>query len=270
MLGDEPRCASTLPDTECHARPSAECASTALVVRRPPEARFVLRQQNGGHVLYIFLVAFGLIMIGELADKSQLLALLLATRYKAWQVITGIFVATFVVHFVTAAVGQFLGAAIPQGVIPWVTGLLFIGFGIWTLRGDRVEDQEADRGARFGPILATAIAFFLAELGDKTQIMTLAIAVDPGSALLTYLKGAGPTVQAWMANLGSPETVGAAGRFWMVTLGSTVGMVVADAIAIGVGRLLGSRVPELLMRRISGAIFILFGIASIATVLFGG
>ena len=84
--------------------------------------------------------------------------------------------------------------------------MLFIGFGIWTLRGDKVEDSEADKGGRFGPVIATAIAFFLAELGDKTQIMTLAIAVDPGSALLAYLKGAGPTVQGWLAVLGSPET----------------------------------------------------------------
>lgn len=223
----------------------------------------------GGHVLYIFLVAFGLIMIGELADKSQLLALLLATRYKAWQVIVGIFFATFVVHFFTAAIGQFLGAAIPEGVIPWMTGVLFIGFGVWTLRGDKVEEQEAEKGSRFGPVAATAIAFFLAELGDKTQIMTLAISVDPGSALLTYLRDAGPTVQSWLAGLGSPEAVGAAGRFWMVTLGSTCGMVLADAIAIGVGRLLGSRVPELLMRRVSGVIFVLFGIASIGSALLG-
>ena len=219
-------------------------------------------------MLYIFLVAMGLIMIGELADKSQLLALLLATRYKAWQVITGIFIATFIVHFFTTLVGQFLGAAIPSGVIPWITGILFIGFGVWTLRGDRVEEGEADRGGRFGPVIATAVAFFLAELGDKTQIMTLAIAVDPGSALLGYLKSAGPTVQGWLEGLGSPADVGAAGRFWAVTLGSTVGMVVADAIAIGIGRLLGTKMPELLMRRISGVIFILFGIASIVSVLY--
>jgi len=221
-------------------------------------------------VTYIFLVALILIMVGELADKSQLLALLLATRYKAWQVLVGIFIATFVVHFFTTLAGQFLGSAIPRGAIPWITGVLFIGFGIWTLRGDKVEDSEADKGGRFGPIIATSIAFFLAELGDKTQIMTLAIAVDPGSAVLVYLKGAGPTVQNWLATVGSPENVSAMGRFWAVTMGSTVGMVVADAIAIGIGRLLGKNVPELLMRRVSGVIFILFGLLSIGTVLLGG
>ncbi len=165
----------------------------------------------GVRLLYIFLVAFILIMVGELADKSQLLALLLATRYKAWQVLIGIFIATFVVHFFTALAGQLLGSAIPQNAIPWITGVLFIGFGIWTLRGDKVEDSEADKGGRFGPIIATTIAFFLAELGDKTQIMTLAIAVDPGSAILVYLKGAGPTVQGWLATVGSPANVSAMG-----------------------------------------------------------
>jgi putative Ca2+/H+ antiporter (TMEM165/GDT1 family) len=221
-------------------------------------------------VLYIFLVALILIMIGELADKSQLLALLLSTRYKAWQVLIGIFVATFVVHFFTTLIGQLVGKAIPAGVIPWLTGILFIGFGIWTLRGDKVEDEDADKGSRFGPIIATTIAFFLAELGDKTQIMTLAIAVDPGSALLDYLKVAGPAVQHALSLVGSPENVGATGRFWAVTLGSTTGMVIADAIAIAIGSALGKRMPELLMRRVSGAIFIVFGVLSIGATLIHG
>jgi putative Ca2+/H+ antiporter (TMEM165/GDT1 family) len=219
---------------------------------------------------YIFLVAFGLIMIGELADKSQLLALALATRYKAWQVLLGIFVATFMLSAAAVLVGQCLGAAIPPGLIPWVTGVLFIGFGVWTLAGDKVEPDQVERGRRFGPVLATVVAFFFAELGDKTQIMTLAIAVDPGSAVLTYLKGAGPIVQGWLAGLGSPDAVGAVGRFWMVTLGATLGMVLADAIAIWFGRLLGKRLPERAMRRVSGGIFIVFGLLSIGSVLVAG
>ncbi len=219
---------------------------------------------------YIFLVALVLIMIGELADKSQLLALVLATRYKAWQVLVGIFAATFVVHFFTTLAGQFLGAAIPPNAIPWITGVLFVSFGIWTLRGDRIDDAEANKGSRFGPIIATSIAFFLAELGDKTQVMTLAIAVDPGSAVLAYLKGAGPTVQGWLSTLGSPDAVGPMGRFWAVTMGSTIGMVLADAAAIGVGRLLGRNMPERLMRRFSGAVFIVFGVLSIGSTLVRG
>ena len=158
---------------------------------------------------------------------------------------------------------------VPVIALGFLVVLGMVAFGLWTLRGDKVEDSEADKGARFGPIIATTIAFFLAELGDKTQIMTLAISVDPGSALLVYLKSAGPTVQGWLAAVGSPENASQMGRFWAVTMGSTIGMVVADAIAIGIGRLLGKNMPELLMRRVSGVLFILFGLLSIGSVLFG-
>jgi putative Ca2+/H+ antiporter (TMEM165/GDT1 family) len=190
-------------------------------------------------VLYILLVSLLLIMVGELADKSQLLALVLATRYKAWQVLLGIFLATFVVHFFTALAGVWLGSAIPAGVLPWLSGVLFIGFGIWSLRGDTLSESDVERGGRFGPVLATAVAFFFAELGDKTQIMTMTIAADPGAALLTYLDRAGPAVQQWLSPLVPAGQVSAATRFWAVTIGSTLGMVVADALAILIGRVLG-------------------------------
>lgn len=214
---------------------------------------------------YVFAVSLLLIMIGELADKSQLLAMLLATRYRAWQVLVGIFFATFVVHFFSTLAGQVAGSYLPPWLLPWVSGLLFIGFGVWTLRGDRVDESEAERGGnRFGPVLATAVAFFVAELGDKTQIMTMTIAADPGGALLVYLKSAGPQVQQWLGSAGLD--VGSASplaRFWGVTLGSTLGMVVADAIAIGVGRLLGKNLPEKGLRQASGILFIIFGVATV-------
>jgi putative Ca2+/H+ antiporter (TMEM165/GDT1 family) len=227
---------------------------------------------KGAPVLYIFLVSMALIVVGELADKSQLLALVLATRYRAWQVLLGIFIATFVVHFFSALVGQTAGALLPAWLLPWVSGLLFVGFGVWTLRGDHVEESDADRGAaRFGPVLATAIAFFFAELGDKTQIMTMTIAADPGGALIVYLKSAGPTVQAWLGSAGlNVEAVGAQARFWAVTFGSTLGMVIADAVAILAGRLLGTRLPERLLRRVSGFAFIAFGLLTIASRFVGG
>jgi putative Ca2+/H+ antiporter (TMEM165/GDT1 family) len=96
--------------------------------------------------------------------------------------------------------------------------------------------------------------------------MTMTIAADPGTALATYLKDAGPAFQAWIASTGISSTeVSATGRFWAVTLGSTVGMVVADAIAIGVGHLLGKKLPERLLRRISGAFFIVFGVFAIVS-----
>lgn len=223
-------------------------------------------------MFYVFAVAFVLILVGELADKSQLLALLLATRYPAWQVLVGIFGATLVVHMISTLAGQVIGGFIPAGVLPWISGLMFIGFGVWTLRGDEVDECEADRGrGRYGPILAVSIAFFLAELGDKTQIMTMAIAADPGGAALELATGAGLTLPAWLTSAGGGvAALSAAQRYWMVTLGSTLGMVLADAVAILIGSVLGKRLPERPLRRFSGIMFIAFGVLAIASVLFGG
>ena len=209
-------------------------------------------------MLYAFLVATILIALAELGDKTQLLALMLACRYKAWQVMLGIFGATLLIHLLSTVVGAAVGSFIPAGVLTWVAGVLFVAFGAWTLRGDSVEDEVAEKPSRFGPIVTSAIAFFLAELGDKTQIMTMTIAADPGAALRTF----GGFAAGWLpAASTSGNRIPVLFGVWM---GSTLGMVIADGLAIIVGVVLGKALPEKLITRISGVLFIVLGVGMIA------
>jgi putative Ca2+/H+ antiporter (TMEM165/GDT1 family) len=175
-------------------------------------------------------VSFAVIFVAELGDKSQLMALTFATRYRAAAVLTGITIATAVVHLISVAVGYGLGAALPTGWIALAAGLAFLGFGAWTLRGDRLSDEEkarADRGGR-SAVWAVGGAFFLAELGDKTMLATITLATQYG----------------WFGT-------------W---IGSTVGMVAADALAILVGRWLGRHLPDRIIRYGAAALFALFGV----------
>jgi putative Ca2+/H+ antiporter (TMEM165/GDT1 family) len=219
-------------------------------------------------MLYAFAVATILITLAELGDKTQILALALACRYKAWQVLVGIFVATLAIHFFSTIAGQLIGDVIPKLWLSVITGLLFIGFGIWTLRGDGDADEDAPP-SRFGPIVTVGIAFFLAELGDKTQIMTISIAADPAAVLRTF-GAAGPAISGALRSVGlTAEGLTATQSFWGVWLGSTIGMMIADGVAIIVGSVLGKKLPERLITRISGAIFILFGAATLVVALLG-
>jgi putative Ca2+/H+ antiporter (TMEM165/GDT1 family) len=175
-------------------------------------------------------ISFGVIFVAELGDKSQLMALTFATRFKALPVIIGITVATALVHLASVALGVGLGAALPTGWIALVAGLAFLGFGAWTLRGDKLTDEErrkAERTTR-SAIIAVSIAFFLAELGDKTMLATVTLATQHG----------------WFGT-------------W---LGSTLGMVAADALAIGVGRALGRRLPDKAIRYGASTLFAICGL----------
>ncbi len=178
-----------------------------------------------------FLLSTVVIFVAELGDKSQLMALTFATRYRLWPVLIGITLATAVVHAVSVLVGAALGAAIPTGPISIVAAIAFVGFGIWTLRGDELTDQDRTRAAQPArhAIVAVATVFFLAELGDKTMLATITLATQEG------LFG------TW--------------------LGSTVGMVAADALAIVVGRQLGTRLPERTVR--IGAAIAFFAFAAL-------
>lgn len=180
-------------------------------------------------MLTAFLVSFGVIFVAEMGDKSQLMALAFATRYPVVPVLIGITVATGLVHAISVLIGAALGAAIPTTPITVVAGIAFILFGLWTLRGDKLTEEDEERAARpaRNTVLAVGAVFFLAELGDKTMLATITLATNHG------LFG------TW--------------------LGSTIGMVVADGLAIVVGRQLGSRLPERAIKIGAAVAFFVFG-----------
>ncbi|MQY06157.1 TMEM165/GDT1 family protein [Actinomadura macrotermitis] len=180
------------------------------------------------------IISLVVIFVAELGDKSQLMAMTFATRFKTLPVLAGITAATALVHLASVAVGAAFGAVLPTGPISLLAGLAFLGFAAWTLRGDELDDEEEARAGRAtgSAILAVGTAFFLAELGDKTMLATVTLAADhPG---LWGLTG--------------------------VWIGSTVGMVAADALAIVVGRQLGKRLPERFIKYGAAAGFAIFGV----------
>jgi putative Ca2+/H+ antiporter (TMEM165/GDT1 family) len=175
-------------------------------------------------------VSFGVIFVAELGDKSQLMALTFATRFKPLPVLIGITIATATVHAFSVAVGYGLGAAIPTEWIALVAAVAFLAFGLWTLRGDKLTEDEENQAGKStrSAVLAASVAFFLAELGDKTMLATITLATSYG----------------WFGT-------------W---LGSTVGMVAADALAILVGRQLGRHLPERVIKYGAATLFFVFGV----------
>ncbi|HWV25657.1 MAG TPA: TMEM165/GDT1 family protein [Aeromicrobium sp.] len=176
------------------------------------------------------LLSTAVIFVAELGDKSQLMAMAFATRYRARDVLIGITLATTIVHLASVGIGYYLGAAFEdyQGWISIAAGIAFIAFGLWTLRGDELSDAEAERarGATGFSILAVGFAFFLAELGDKTMLATITLAVK----------------EDWFGT-------------W---IGSTIGMVAADALAIGVGAVMGKHLPEKAIKYGASTAFFVF------------
>ena len=186
--------------------------------------------------MYAFLLSTAIIFIAELGDKSQLMAMTFAARYRARDVLIGITAATALVHLASVGIGYTIGDAFAdsQAVIEIVAGLAFVGFALWTLRGDELSADEAAkaRNSRGMAVLAVGVAFFLAELGDKTMLATVTLATQEG----------------WFGT-------------WV---GSTLGMVAADALAIGAGALLGRKLPKETVRHGAAALFALFGLLLIA------
>ncbi len=175
------------------------------------------------------LVSFGVIFAAELGDKSQLLALALAARYRPWPVLGGIAISTALVHALSVGVGALIADELPTTAINIIAGIAFFGFALWTLRGDHLSEAENERTRRGGrsALIAAGVAFFIAELGDKTMLATM--------------------------------TLAARGNIFGVWLGSTAGMVVADAIAIAVVAHVGSRLPDRMVRIVAAALFVAFG-----------
>lgn len=175
------------------------------------------------------------IFFAEMGDKTQLVAMSLATRYRALTVILGITTATAVVHLASVFIAEVLGAAIPTDWLTLAAGLAFLFFGAWTLRGDEMDDKDEARAAsrriRSG-FMTVVLVFFVAELGDKTMLATI--------------------------------TIGTQHHWFPVWIGSTVGMVAADAVAIALGAVLGKKLPEDAIRIGAAVLFFVAGTAMLA------
>lgn len=182
------------------------------------------------HGLEAIVGSFLLVAAAEMGDKTQLLALSLATRYRRpWAVMGGILVATLLNHALASEAGKWGSDHVPQRVLSAALAATFVGFGLWTLRPDTLEGDA--RPERFGPFFTTATLFFLAEMGDKTQLATVALAARFGSVVL-------------------------------VTTGTTLGMLASDGLVVLVGERLTRRVPMRWIHAGAASIFFAFGVAS--------
>jgi putative Ca2+/H+ antiporter (TMEM165/GDT1 family) len=178
----------------------------------------------------IFIASFLFVVLAEMGDKTQLLAMAFACRYPAKTVLAGVLVATLVNHLLAVVVGSWLTNIVPLETIQIAASASFIFFGLWTLRGDQLEGE--DKKYKFNPFWTVAIAFFFAEMGDKTQLATVALAAKYQSIIPIWL-------------------------------GTTAAMLVADAFGIIVGVVLGKKIPERFVKWFAAVIFILFGIAGL-------
>ena len=181
-----------------------------------------------------FFLSFGVIFLAELGDKSQLMAMAFATRYRPLTVLAAVTVATLIVHAGSVLLGAAVALALPTQAIQVAAGVAFLVFAAWTIRGDELGEAEQGRAKRTGrwAMVTIGTAFFLAELGDKTMLATITLAT-------------------------TEEPIGT----W---LGSTAGMVAADAIAIAIGALMGARLPERAIKVFAAGAFVLFGVILIA------
>lgn len=175
------------------------------------------------------LSSFSLVALGEIGDKTQLLTLALILRYRRpWPILAGIVIATLVNHGLSVWLGVWLSTAIPAMALQWLLALSFIALGLWMLIPDK--DESLDKPPRFGPFITALVLFFIAEIGDKTQLATVALAVQ------------------------FPEA------FWAVLVGTTLGMVAANVPVIWLGHKVTNPAIEIWAHRLSALAFIGFGL----------
>ena len=173
-----------------------------------------------------FLASLGFVVLAEMGDKTQLLAMAFATRYRASTVMWGVFAATVFNHFLAVMAGNYLTNLVPIQTVQIAAAVSFILFGLWTIRGDELAGE--DKRFHFSPFWTVAVAFFFAEMGDKTQLATVALAARYQTVI-------------------------------PVLVGTTAGMLIADAIGIGIGIVMGKKIPERAVKWIAAVLFIGFG-----------
>ena len=192
-------------------------------------------------MLEALFISTGVVALAEIGDKTQLLAFILAARFKKpLPIIAGIFCATVVNHGLAGALGAWISSAVSPDVLRWLLGLSFIGMAIWTMIPDKIEDEETKVAGPLGVFAATLVTFFLAEMGDKTQIATIAMAAHYSNPLL-------------------------------VVIGTTLGMLIADVPAVFVGDKFAAKIPMKLVHGMAAVLFAVMGALTLLKVdkLFG-
>ena len=184
-------------------------------------------------MLQEFINAFGLIFLAEMGDKTQILALAFATRYRVRQVLIGIFFGVLLNHGLAVLLGNLLASVVPMDLIQLFAGGAFLAFALWSLRVEE-SDEESSVTSQRGPILTVALAFFIGELGDKTQLSAITLSSVADYPLL-------------------------------ILAGTVTGMLVVGSLGIVVGRQLGSRIPETALKLVAAAVFAFFGMQKLLT-----
>ncbi|QXI41008.1 TMEM165/GDT1 family protein [Pseudomonas xantholysinigenes] len=179
------------------------------------------------------LVPTAIVALAEIGDKTQLLALILAARFrKPWPIIAGIIAATLANHAAAGAVGAWVSSFFTESVLHWILAASFTATALWTLVPDKMDDDETSNARRFGPFVTTLIAFFLAEIGDKTQVATVMLAAQ------------------------YPHLI-------MVIIGTTLGMLIANVPVVLAGNFAAEKLPLTLIRRLAAAAFFVLAVVAV-------